>query len=126
MAIIFNDMVGCYDRIKMNLNTITLRRLGMDKQVAISHAKTVTGMSHRIRIAFGNSQNIISPKPQFGGSGQGRGGSPPACHSKLIPLATTLEKITPGHLLQDPTHSIKVLQHVISWVDDTVNKEDLP
>ena len=27
MAILFNDMAGCYDRIRMNLNTITSRRM---------------------------------------------------------------------------------------------------
>ena len=38
-------------------------------------------------------------------------------------MVATLEQVTPGQLIHDPTKTIKVLQHVISWVDDTVNKE---
>ena len=34
-------------------------------------------------------------------------------------------KLTPGQRLSDPTNRIQVSQHIISWVDDTVNKEDL-
>ena len=40
-------------------------------------------------------------------------------------MIATLEKLTPGQLIQDPTGAIQVLQHVINWVDDTVNKEIL-
>ena len=62
---------------------------------------------------------------EFGGSGQGSGGSPPICHSQLLVMVDTMAAITPGQLIQDPTKSISVLQHVINWVDDTVNKEIL-
>ena len=103
MAVIFDDMAGCYDRIRMNLNTITSRRMGMDRNVAITHAKTLIGMEHRIRTAFGDSEEVIVPSEEMGGSGQGSGGSPPDSHTQMIPMIATLEKITPGHLLVDPT-----------------------
>ena len=76
MAIIFNDMAGCYDRLRLNLNTITSRRMGMTKEAAITHSKTLTGKVHRIRTAYGDSMNSILPHKDFGGSGQGSGGSP--------------------------------------------------
>ena len=56
MAIIFSDMAGCYDRIRMNLNTITSMRMGMSKSIALTHAKTLTGMEHRVRTAYGDSE----------------------------------------------------------------------
>ena len=105
MAIILNDMAGCFDRIRLNLNTITTRRLGVPKEVAISHAKTITGMEHRIRTAFGDSEGTISPSTLLGGSGQGSRGSPSACHSQLLPMLATLEKLTNGQRLSDPTNS---------------------
>ena len=125
MAIIFNDMAGCYDRLRMNLTTITTRRLGMDRNVAKAHSETLTEMQHTIRTSNGDSSKNIIPDNEFGGTGQGSGGSPPICYSQLIPMVRTLERITPGQLIQDPTRTIQVLQHVINWVDDTVNKEIL-
>ena len=123
MAIIFNDMAGCYDRIRMNLSSITTRRLGMDKNVSMAHNETLTEMQHTIRTSTGESKGSIVPDEEFGGSGQGSGGSPPLHHSQLIIMLKTLEKITPGQLIQDPTRAHTVLQHIINWVDDTVNKE---
>ena len=41
-------------------------------------------------------------------------------------MVSMLQAMSPGHLIQDPNNSVLVLQHVISWVDDTVNKVDLP
>ena len=125
MALIFDDMAGCYDRIRLNLNTITTRRMGMTKNAAITHSKTITGMTHKVRTAYGDSEGRIAPDKEFGGSGQGSGGSPPACHTQIVPMVKTLQKISPGNLISDPTGTLKVLQHVINWVDDTAHKEDL-
>ena len=66
MAIIFNDMAGCYDRIRLNLNTITSRRIGMTKHAAIAHAKTITNMHHNVCTSFGDSSNSISPSSSLG------------------------------------------------------------
>ena len=40
-------------------------------------------------------------------------------------MISTLEKITPGHRVTNPTGTLQVIQHMINWVDDTINKEDL-
>ena len=40
-------------------------------------------------------------------------------------MVNTLRQLTDGHKLQDATRNIQLIQHVISWVDDTVNKESL-
>ena len=126
MAIIFNNMAGCYNRLRFNLTNITTQRIGMHKNIAKTHTLTLAGMKHRVRTANGDSEQYFQAKEATGGTGQGSGASPPVCHSQLLVMVSTLEKFTPGQLIQDPTKAIKVLQHVISWVDDTVNKEDLP
>ena len=82
-------------------------------------------MKHRVRTAYGDSTDSITPEEIFGGSGQGSGASPTACHTQLISMVSTLESITPGYLISNPTGTLSILQHVISWVDDTVNKEFL-
>ena len=51
--------------------------------------------------------------------------SPPLCHSQLLVMVAMMAEITPGQLIQDPMKSISVLQHVINWVDNTMNKEIL-
>ena len=45
---------------------------------------------------------------------------------QLSVMLSTLQATTPGHMIQDSTKKISVLQHIISWVNDTANKEDLP
>ena len=91
----------------------------MDKNIATTHAQTLVRMKHRIRTAFGISTDIFTVDDGCGGSEQGSGASPTACHSQLL-------AISPGHLILDANNRVSVLQHVISWVDDTVNKVDLP
>ena len=70
IAIFFNDMNGCYDRLRMNLNNIATRRLGMDRNTSIAHAKSLTGMRHKLRTPYGNSNKSIGPNTRYGGSGQ--------------------------------------------------------
>ena len=125
MVILFNDMAGCYDRLRFNLTNITTQRLGMHPKIAKTHNKTLASMIHAVRTANGDSKNSFAANEEFGGSGQGSGGSPPLCHSQLVVMVETMTKLTPGQMIQDPTGTIQVLQHVINWVDDTINKEDL-
>ena len=54
MAILFNDMAGCYDRLRFNLTNISTQRIGMDKNIALTHNKTLAGMKHYVRTAKGD------------------------------------------------------------------------
>lgn len=56
---IFNDLKGCYDRVRPALNTITTRRMGLPKGHAVCHAKVLQLMKHRIRTGFGISSDSI-------------------------------------------------------------------
>ena len=52
---IFNDLKGCYDRVRPAVNTITTRRMGLPKSVALCHASALKKLRHHIRTGFGIS-----------------------------------------------------------------------
>ena len=126
MIMIDNDAQGCYDRIRMNLNTICARRMGMPKNAAIFHAKSLVGMTHHIRTAHGDSDGGIPPNDSTGGVGQGSGGGPTANHVQLVPLIDTISKLTPGFQIQDPEGFQRLVQWVITWVANIKNKATIP
>ena len=80
---IFNDLKGCYDRVRPALNTVSTRRIGLPKQVTFCHAKTLRKMKHHIRTNFGISKDTIQwdQKSNPGGLGKYNGGSYVSWHS---------------------------------------------
>ena len=56
---IFNHLKGCYDRVRPAVNTITTRRMGLPKNIAVCHAATLRNMRHYIRTGFGISDRYI-------------------------------------------------------------------
>ena len=52
----FSDLKGAYDRLRPNLNTITMRRMRLSKKEAIYHAGALRKMRHFIRTGFGISE----------------------------------------------------------------------
>ena len=59
MVSLFNDLKGCYDRIRPSLNTITMRRMGCPKEVAVCQATALRKMKHVLRTSFGLSKESI-------------------------------------------------------------------
>ena len=55
MITIFNDAAGCYDRMRYNLVTVSIRRMGYPKQVALCHTRVLNNMKHFIKSRFGIS-----------------------------------------------------------------------
>ena len=58
-VIVFNDAIGCYDRIVATLCELAMRARGCPKGIAQCHTQTQKRMIHRIRIASGISEGII-------------------------------------------------------------------
>ena len=56
---IFNNLKGCYDRVRPSVNTITTRRMGLPKNFAVCNAATLRKMKHFIRTGFGISQGHL-------------------------------------------------------------------
>ena len=59
MVSLFNDLKGCYDRIRPELITITSRRIGCPEGVAVCDAEALCLMKHAVRTSFGISKDII-------------------------------------------------------------------
>ena len=85
---IFNDLKGCYDRVRPALNTVTTRRMGLPRNVAVCHAKTLRNMEHHVRTSFGISEDTLKwcKKSNPGGLGQGNGGGCVSWHSHMLVL----------------------------------------
>lgn len=115
------DLCGCYDRIPRKLNTITTRREGTPAPVAISHAKTLRHMKHRIRTSSGLSPEfIISSKSQpLEGLGQDNGGGPKGFMTVETVISIMYSKITKaGITISSPDKSKSVCIQKISYFDD--------
>ena len=78
MVSLFNDLKGCYDRIRPALHTITMRRMGCPKSWVECQTKALRGMKHAIRTSFGITKEVISNDKtnNLGGIGQGAGDGP--------------------------------------------------
>ena len=93
---IFNDLKGCYDRARPTLNTVTTRRMGLPKNVAICHATTLRKMKHQLRTGFGISKEFFQwcDDSNPGGLGQGNGGMCVSCHSYMLVFEKAYKKGT--------------------------------
>ena len=133
-AIVFNDAIGCYDRIVPTLCELAMRARGCPKGIAQCHTQTQKKMKHRIRIAAGISEGvikfaetqmtlkegkkIISIQGKTGGIGQG-GGAGPLCWIAVIDvMLEAYRKLCPGATANDPMMLYTICYWLISYVDD--------
>ena len=84
----FNDLKGCYDGFRPALNTVTTRRMGCPKNVAVCQASTLRQMKHHIRTSFGISTDFLQwcAKSNLGELGQGNGDACVGWHSHMLVL----------------------------------------
>ena len=118
---IFNDLKGCYDRVRPALNTITTRRMGLPKGHAVCHAKVLRLMKHRIRTGFGISEESIfwTEFQNLGGIGQGNGAGPISWHSHCLVLVIAYKIMTNERVVfTNPDSSKKFIQWLVGYVDD--------
>ena len=116
MVSLFNDLRGCYDRIRPSLNTITARRMGCPTGVAVCHANAVRRMRHRVRTAAGLSKGEITwdAVVNHGGIGQGNGAGPQSYHSQLLPQVEAYEALTNQDLkFSNPDGSLNFFQWLL-------------
>lgn len=134
MVAMFNDAAGCYDRIRVQLAEICLRRLGCPENIAKTHTKAQQGMIHRIKTALGISPGTIRWansslieetiggikhfKGKIGGIGQGGGASPVGWFVILLVMIESYREFSPGAQLINPLNYDDDDMHVVSYVDD--------
>ena len=133
-AILFNDAIGCYDRIIPTLCELAMRARGCPKGIAQCHTQTQKRMVHRIRIATGISEgtikfaltnmqvvvdkSIISLQGKTGGIGQGGGAGPLAWIAVIDVMLEAYRKLRPGAEAIDPLQLYTICYWLISYVDD--------
>ena len=133
-AILFNDAIGCYDRIVPTICDLAMRARGCPKGIAQCHTLTQKGMKHRIRIATGVSEGLIkfnindkqtmkgnqllSIQGRTGGIGQGGGAGPIAWIAVIDIMLEAYRKLCPGALAVDPFLLYTICYWLISYVDD--------
>ena len=134
MGLLFNDSLGCFDRIPPNLGEIALRRIGCPKMVARSHTKAQRSMRHHIKTTTGVSPGYIkydSKKRKkicqgvilfllglIGGVGQGGGGSPIIWMAILLIMMETYKETQQGAKIINIILKMITKIWVISYVDD--------
>ena len=138
LLIDFNDAAGCYDRIRHNLASITVIRLGCALLLTLCHCMVQLHMRHYIRTAAGISSGYIrfdknTPlREEFtdqttqstcylgniGGVGQGGGGSPVIWLSVSMPMIETYHDFADGSTINDPLDLLTFSIWVLSYVDD--------
>jgi len=88
-ALCSNDAKSCYDRITLLTAALCLCRLGAPIPAMQSMIKTIHGMNHHIRTAFGDSQQSASHSTwatPIAGIGQGNGAGPPIWAAVSSPM----------------------------------------
>ena len=134
MAIIFNDAIGCYDRIVPTLCELAMRARGCPKGIAQCHTLTQKRMTHRIRIASGisdgmikfsetskkvmNKDKLICIQGKTGGIGQGGGAGPLSWIAIIVVMIEAYRKLCPGAKALDPMELYTMCYWLISYVDD--------
>jgi ribonuclease HI len=133
-AILFNDAIGCYDRIVPTLCELAMRARGCPKGIAKCHTITQKKMIHRIRIATGISEGTISfalehmtevtgktltkIQGRTGGIGQGGGAGPLSWIAVIDIMLEAYRKLRPGAEALDPLQLYSICYWMISYVDD--------
>jgi hypothetical protein len=133
-AILFNDAIGCYDRIIPTLCELAMRARGCPKGIAQCHTITQKNMIHRIRIATGISEGtikfaltnltevvgktIIKIQGKTGGIGQGGGAGPLSWIAVIDIMLEAYRKLRPGAEALDPVKLYSLCYWLISYVDD--------
>ena len=133
-AILFNDAIGCYDRIVPTICELAMRARGCPKGIAKCHTLTQKGMKHRIRIATGVSEGVIkfsednltikknnkilTIQGKTGGIGQGGGAGPLSWIAVIDIMLEAYRKLCPGAVAKDPMMLYTICYWLISYVDD--------
>ena len=134
IAILFNDAIGCYDRIIPTLCELAMRARGCPKGIAQCHTITQKNMVHRIRIATGISEGIIKfaltnmkvvvdksiicIQGKTGGIGQGGGAGPLSWIAVIDIMLEAYRNLRPGAEAIDPLQLYSICYWLISYVDD--------
>ena len=96
------DATGCYDRILSSLQTLHTRRIGLEKNAALTMSRALIPMKRFVATKFGISKKFIRTKHRkvLYGIGQGSGGGPGVWLTHSTVLFSILDKKESFHNLK--------------------------
>ena len=124
ISILDSDATGCYDRIPHNLLSIAQQRMGCRKPFAMSHAKTLHNMIHRILTAHGVSSANFTK--MLAGVGQGSSNGPSGWHSVCEVIMAAYRDLNPGCRWTSPNRMLEEVVWLAGFVDDVVKFRGFP
>ena len=135
LASMFNDATGCYDLIRQNLSSVTMQSFGCPSSVAKCHTLNQINLRHHAKTNFGISKEYAKwddvPSVtsrmidglkciigNFGGVGQGAGGSPVIWLTVLLIMIKAYSYYEKGAEVLDALGLYTITVYVLSYVDD--------
>ena len=128
-AIIFNDAVGCYDRIVHSSAALSMQRSGVPTSATNCMFRCLQSMRHQVRTVFGDSANFYESSdmhderaPTFAvpisGVGQGNGAGPQIWAVMSTPIANSLRDANLGFRFTSALSSTDLSYVGFIFVDD--------
>lgn len=127
-AIIFNDAVGCYDRIVHSVASLCMQQVGTPPPVTNCMFRCLQEMKHQVRTVFGDSAafyqatDVPSSDPltalPLSGVGQGNGAGPQIWAVISTPIAESLRQQDLGFLFQAALSDTAISYVGFIFVDD--------
>jgi len=121
-TIVSNDLAECFDRMIENCHNLSCRQLGADLQYLKLHAQTQRQQRYYVKHAFGPSTkcNTFSDEHPWYGAGQGAGDASIRWTAQSHSLITAYQSRAHQFLASNPSGSIKILQGLDAYCDDTM------
>ena len=116
-----SDLMNNYDRMCHSVGSLAMRSLGVPICALKCLTRTLQGMRHHIRTAYGDSDTFYSGEPTapLQGGGQGNPAAPPMWVAITIILVKILSMYAPGVALAAPISAVVIAFTAIMYVDDT-------
>ena len=118
------DATSCYDRILMNVASISSRRMGMHSSIILVNANTLEQARYHLKTNLGVSEghySHCSAYPIFG-TGQGSGNSPTIWCFVCSALFDAFESQAQGATFTSYDGTIKCKIYMIGFVDDCTQR----
>ena len=116
-----NDAKSCYDRILHFATYVSLRRVGIPKAAVVSMIDTLRKMKHKVRTAFGDSEDTYGGDPDDDphGASQGNAAGPAIWALVSSPLLDILREQGYGAKFISPLRKEFINICGFAFVDDT-------
>lgn len=116
-----NDATSCYDRILAAIASITSRKYGLHRNVALLNARTLQEARYKLKTALGVTEEFYQHCEIFPiyGTGQGSQNSPAIWCVISSVLFDCFETRATGACFESPDRSQSITIYMVGFVDDS-------